>query len=376
MDSRSHFATSTSNDTAPAAADYTVRVLHTVSECEPWQAQWLALWQQCTNANPYFHPDILLPAWRELEDDGVSLYLIFAAQKLVAVLPTQTTARFRGAPARWLRAWGHLHCFSDEPLILAGHETPVLKSVFQQWRESGIHGASWFKLPGDSPSAQTLTAARQHDTRQILRASLAPHDADYQPIDQRLSKKKRKEYGRLWRRFEELGVLKFDAHRCQPDDHAITAFMTIEQSGWKGAQGTSLLSNPNERRFSEQMFANAARDGLLYLYQLTLNDKPVASLTAFRGGDHLYLFKIGFDESYSRFSPGVLLMLEATRLWEQQTFTLIDSCAQPGHPMIDHLWYQRRTILRLHADSGRGYGKLLLFFSGLISRWQARREQR
>mgnify|MGYP000070512987 CR=1 FL=1 len=124
------------------------------------------------------------------------------------------------------------------------------------------------------------------------------------------------------------------------------------------------------------MFANAATEGLLYLYQLTLNNTAVASLTALRSGEPLYLFTIGFDETYGHFSPGVLLMLEATRLWQTQAFSMIDSCAQPGHPMIDHLWYQRRDILRIHTDSGGSYGKLLLLFSRLISHWQMRKEQR
>jgi CelD/BcsL family acetyltransferase involved in cellulose biosynthesis len=349
--------------------------LSSPTECQQWLPQWLALWQQCANANPYFHPHILLPAWQALNDNGVVLHLVLSEQTLVAFFPTQTATRFRGVPARWLRAWGHLHCFSDEPLILSGYESVALDALFRQWQQNSVHGSSWLRLPADSASAHALRTTQSCDTRQVQRAALAPHADDYKPIDQHLSKKKRKEYARLWRRLEELGTLAFDAHQCAADDTAIQQFLAIEKSGWKGKQGTSLLSNPAEQRFSEQMFTNAANDGMLYLYQLTLNDTAVASLTALRSGDHLYLFKIGFDETYAHFSPGVLLMLEATRLWQTQDFTLIDSCAQPGHPMIDHLWYQRRSILRIHTDSGHGYGKLLLIFSRLISRWQMRKEQ-
>lgn len=349
--------------------------LHSAAECQQWLPQWLALWQQCPNANPYFHPHILLPAWQALNDNGVAVHLILSEQTLIALFPTQTAKRFRGAPARWYRAWGHIHCFSDEPLILPGYETSAFDALFQQWQRNRIHGSSWLRLPKDSASSLALNATPSCDIRQIERAALSPHALDYQPIDQHLSKKKRKEYARLWRRLEELGALSFDARQCTANDSAIQHFLAIEKSGWKGKQGTSLLSNPAEQLFSEQMFANAANDNMLYLYQLTLNGTPVASLTALRSGNHLYLFKIGFDETYAHFSPGVLLMLEATRLWQTQDFTLIDSCAQPGHPMIDHLWYQRRSILRIHTDSGHGYGKLLLIFSRLISRWQMRKEQ-
>ena len=56
-------------------------------------------------------------------------------------------------------------------------------------------------------------------------------------------------------------------------------------------------------------------------------------------------FKIAHDPDYARFSPGVMIELELTRLTlDEKRFTRVDSCAQEDHPMIDKLWAERQTL--------------------------------
>ena len=77
-----------------------------------------------------------------------------------------------------------------------------------------------------------------------------------------------------------------------------------------------------------------------------------------------FAFKIAYDEEYSLFSPGVLLELDNIyTLFNQQPQLLwMDSCADPDHPMIDHLWRERRTIndFFIGSKSISGYLKVLL----------------
>ena len=59
-------------------------------------------------------------------------------------------------------------------------------------------------------------------------------------------------------------------------------------------------------------------------------------------GTTAFLGKIAHDEAFDRYSPGVLLILEATRtLLARTDITSADSCAVPGHPMIDNIWRDR-----------------------------------
>ncbi|MFA7639186.1 MAG: GNAT family N-acetyltransferase, partial [Parvibaculum sp.] len=83
----------------------------------------------------------------------------------------------------------------------------------------------------------------------------------------------------------------------------------------------------------------------LHCTELSLDGKPLAMLTSFRAGRGLYTFKIAFDEEYARYSPGVLLMLKLIGVVQSDERTdWADSCAVPNHPMIDHIWVERRTM--------------------------------
>ena len=56
-------------------------------------------------------------------------------------------------------------------------------------------------------------------------------------------------------------------------------------------------------------------------------------------------FKIGVDERFAKYSPGVQLTLELTRhLCADPTIASADSTAAPDHPMINPIWRGRFAI--------------------------------
>ena len=59
-----------------------------------------------------------------------------------------------------------------------------------------------------------------------------------------------------------------------------------------------------------------------------------------------FSYKTAFDEDYARFSPGVLLQRENLAILDRSAVEWVDSCAAEAHPMIDHLWRERRAIAR------------------------------
>ena len=65
-----------------------------------------------------------------------------------------------------------------------------------------------------------------------------------------------------------------------------------------------------------------------------------------------YSFKTTFDESYARFSPGVLLQRENLALLARDGIEWADSCAAADHPMIDRIWREKRPIARVSIAIG------------------------
>jgi hypothetical protein len=87
-----------------------------------------------------------------------------------------------------------------------------------------------------------------------------------------------------------------------------------------------------------------AEAGKLRFWKLALDGRPVAMLFAVVEGARGWLGKIAYDERLARFSPGVLLVLQATRSIFEEGLVEVDSCAIPGHPMIDRLWAGRIAL--------------------------------
>ena len=78
---------------------------------------------------------------------------------------------------------------------------------------------------------------------------------------------------------------------------------------------------------------------------LTAGDTPVAAGIVLRHQDRAFYFKLGVDERFARFSPGVQLTLDLTRhLCADPAIATADSMASADHPMINPIWRGRFAI--------------------------------
>ena len=78
---------------------------------------------------------------------------------------------------------------------------------------------------------------------------------------------------------------------------------------------------------------------------LYAGDTPVAAGIVLRHQDRAFFFKLGIDERFAKFSPGVQLTLDLTRhLCADPAIATADSTASADHPMINPIWRGRFTI--------------------------------
>ena len=201
----------------------------------------------------------------------------------------------------------------------------------------------------EHPTTQALLKAAPHI--KILnsweRAGLAPVGSFDDWLMQNFDQKRRKEFKRLKARLAEQGQLTV---KClQPDEDLapyIAGFLPLESAGWKGKRGTAV---ENDQRLTRALKAGlAAMHGLekLRFWEMALDGKPIASLFALVDSGEATLGKIAHDETWSKFSPGVLIILEATQsLLAEPGLTLADSNAIPDHPMINRIWRDRISCI-------------------------------
>src|SRR6202012_2116828 len=111
---------------------------------------------------------------------------------------------------------------------------------------------------------------------------------------------------------------------------AIEDFLALEASGWKGARGTALAQNAGDARFVRNATTALAAIGQCEIVPLRAGDIPVAAGIVLRHQDRAFFFKIGVDERFAKFSPGVQLTLDLTRhLCADPAIASADSTASP-----------------------------------------------
>jgi CelD/BcsL family acetyltransferase involved in cellulose biosynthesis len=127
-----------------------------------------------------------------------------------------------------------------------------------------------------------------------------------------LSRKHRKEAGRLRRKLAAEGDLAFDfADGSDGLDALLDEGFAIEGSGWKTEAGTAINSFPEARRFYTAVARWAAARGWLRLAFLRLDGRALAFDYCIETGGSFYALKGGYDTQYRRLGPGVVLTHES-----------------------------------------------------------------
>jgi len=81
----------------------------------------------------------------------------------------------------------------------------------------------------------------------------------------------------------------------------------IEDDGWKGRAGTSVLKNPPMFDFYLRQARHFAATGELRLVFLEYRDRPIAFEYGWQGKGTYFPLKVAYDETVRRLSPGQLL---------------------------------------------------------------------
>ena len=164
-----------------------------------------------------------------------------------------------------------------------------------------------------------------------------------------LSRNKRKTTGRQLRRLSELGALEFQSTRDKlPVSEAIETFLRVEASGWKAQSGTALAVDEKLKDFAHKVLPKMLEEDRVRIDLMTLDGRSISGLISFRAGRGMFTWKTGMDDVYKRYSPGVQILLEASRqAIEDPGIDYVDSLADSGHPVAEHIWSGRRSLALL-----------------------------
>lgn len=349
-----------------------------LSEISPPEIdRWRDLASRAAEPNPFFEPEFLLPARREVGSDAVRL-LVFAEDDVwQACLPVAVERMFKGP--RCLMAWQHSYLFLSTPLVDAARVGEFAEALSDALRARHPHRLLGMRNLGDGIVSAAIHEAFADGKGPRLLYEEAQERATLvrRPENDYLSAVKKRhlrEMQRQRRRLgEELGG-ELEVVDRSDDPGAVDDFLRLEASGWKGQAGTAMAESTQAATFFASMCEAFASAGRLQMLSMQAAGRIAAMKCNISAGGTIFCFKIAHEDEFSRFSPGILLEAANIDLFHEQRHEgLMDSCAQPDNQMINRLWPDRRRLMTI-ALGPRGLSGSALALAGSAAQW--RRDRR
>nr|WP_246551008.1 GNAT family N-acetyltransferase [Bradyrhizobium liaoningense] len=316
--------------------------------------QWRALAQRAIEPNGYY-----LPAWELAVSatargrSSASALPAFdgTSSRLIGLMPVISLWQAWKIPLPALVS-AHPYGTLCSPLIDRDAPIEAAARLLQRAREAGAPALVLNDVALDGAAMTALKQVLSRDglkprvLSSYMRASLDATQDDETLLRDALGAKKLKELRRQRHRLEEHGPVTFDVAR-RPDEirPALETFLQLEASGWKGKRGTALVQHAGDATFIRRAVPALAETAQCEIITLRAGTTPVAAGIVLRHQDRAFFFKLGIDERFARYSPGVQLTIELTRhLCADPAIASADSTASSDHPMINPIWRGRFAV--------------------------------
>jgi CelD/BcsL family acetyltransferase involved in cellulose biosynthesis len=288
-------------------------VIQSLAELESLRDDWNRL-SEAVNSPLLSHKWQLAAASAFSQRDRLHVVTIWSDDRLVAVAPL-TRAHRRGQT--WLELIGASRLHEPGGLLFADQDCL----------------ASLCTAMADLPYPVILQRITQHEAvlAALTNAARAPGrviarqtpGSPFLLINNKwsdyfgsLSSRRRQDFRRARNRLERQGAISVECLAPAPGElpALLERAYRVESSGWKGRNGSGLAVNPALRHFFDRYAEAASRRGQLRICFLNAGGTPIAMQLATVTGDRWWVLKIGYDEQWADYSPGMQLTMETVRI--------------------------------------------------------------
>lgn len=267
------------------------------------QPEWVQLLEQQPEPVPFQHP-AWQRVWLEVFQDGRDLLLLSVRddETLVGIAPL-----IRNGDS--LSFVGHYSICDYMDFIIAPDQCrDVFDAILtalkdEAWSQLDLRG-----IRDGSTTLTELTAVAESAGLKVEQEeeAVAPRvelPGDWEEYVSGLAKKNRHELRRKLRNLQAEGNLQLQTYTSREDVEAhlpiLLRFMVDSR------QDKANFMSEQMGLFFHKATQVLAEEGLIRLYELELDGKPVASVLCFDQGGQLYLYNSGYDPEYAKMSVGI-----------------------------------------------------------------------
>lgn len=288
----------------------------TVDLVERIAGEWRQLCQEGPCNEPFYRPEWIASAIRAFSSrQRLLLITVRDGSRLRAVLPLVEqkgrASAFAGVRLRSANLIPRFEFVHGDGLDAAG----ALRAAWQHLRQlSGWDAIELVNVPQGGAAEKLLTIAKDEGfptyCYEYARSPYIPLNGQRPGGDfSRFGRSSRFRYHlrQGWREMNKQAPLR--VRRVEKvDPKALQFFYRLERSGWKGRKGTAIACSQETQQFYDSIVRGAEEFGYLSMYFLDMGEATVAAHLAFTYGGRYFPVKVAYDENFSEFGPGHLII--------------------------------------------------------------------
>lgn len=301
---------------------------------ESLAGEWRELCQEGPCDEPFYRPEWISAAVTAFAgQQRLLLITVRKGSRLRAVLPLiEHRGRAAAVAGTCLRSASLIPRFD----VIHGADDDLADSIENLWQHlrnvPGWGAIELVNIPqGGAAEALLAAAGRENFPTCCYEYARSPYiplaeqqrDGDFSRFGR--SSRFRYHLRQGWRELSKLGPLRI--RRTQSvDPETLQFFYRLEHSGWKGKKGTAIACSPEMQSFYDRVVRGAEEHDYLSMYFLDLGDTTVAAHLAFTYGGRYFPIKVAYDEKFSHYGPGHLIIAR-----------VLEDCVQRGLTEFDCL---------------------------------------
>ena len=183
------------------------------------------------------------------------------------------------------------------------------------------HKKTWdiLSIPGITTDNQTYKHLKSLVKKEFkideteTKTLIVPITETFEMILKNMKGKERRELKRKIKRLNEKEEIRIKTI-TQPEliQENLKIFYQIEQDNWKGTKGTAIQQS-EYKSFFNYLAETYSKLNKFRLYLLYSGEKPIAGIYGIIENQCIHFLKIGYIETYQRFSPSILLFYFAIK---------------------------------------------------------------
>ena len=312
---------------ASASSGLSVRTVTTIDGWSELATEWNQLVAQSVTDSVFVTFEWLSSWWQCFASPGDSLHIVmaFRGAELCAAAPLLKRRERRGRiSVVSLRSLTNVHTPRYDWLWRKDDSRAIRSVIEAVHRDSGWDTMALDYVPSDSPTLRALEAfvsgsRYRANNEPCMSSPWIPISGAWADYYGSLSTKLRSNTRYAERKLGEMGTLALTEVRGGAQlAAALRQAYLLEQSSWKGTEGTAIADHPGEERFYSEVAASASERGWFRLFFLELDGRPIAFDYCLDHRQTCNLVKIGYEPTLGKHSPGnVLRMQVLERLFEE-----------------------------------------------------------